>query len=38
MAERSASSEVKDIFNSLLLQEMKEKQKLIRSALGLLDI
>ncbi len=38
MAERSASAEIKDIFNSLLLQEMKEKQKLIRSALGLLDI
>lgn len=38
MAERSTSQEVKDVFNSLLLREMKEKQKLIRSAMGLLDI
>jgi len=29
---------VKDIFNSLLLQEMKEKQTLVRNALGLMDI
>ena len=38
MMERSTSAEVKDIFNSLLLQEMKEKQTLVRNALGLMDI
>ncbi|KIH76140.1 hypothetical protein SAMN05660860_02497 [Geoalkalibacter ferrihydriticus] len=38
MVERSTSPDVKELFSSLLLKEMKEKQKLIRSALGLLDI
>ncbi|MDO3378696.1 hypothetical protein [Geoalkalibacter halelectricus] len=38
MVDRSTSADVRDLFSSLLLKEMKEKQKLIRSALGLLDI
>ncbi len=38
MAERARAPEVKDMFNSLLLREMEEKQDLMRSALGLLDL
>ena len=38
MAERARAPEVKDVFNNLLLREMQEKQKLMRSALGLLDL
>jgi rubrerythrin len=38
MAERARSSEVKDIFNNLLLREMEEKQKLMHAALGLMDL
>lgn len=38
MVERSPSNAVRDMFNSLLQRELKEKQVLIRSAMGLLDI
>lgn len=38
MAERARSSEVKEIFNNLLLREMEEKQKLMHAALGLMDL
>lgn len=38
MAERAQSPEVKDLFNNLLLREMEEKQKLMHSALGLMDL
>lgn len=38
MVERSSSNEVRDLFGSLLQRELKEKQVLIRSAMGLLDI
>lgn len=38
MAERARTPEVKDVFNNLLLREMQEKQKLMRSALGLMDL
>lgn len=38
MAERARALEVKDIFNSLLLQELQEKRKLMHSALGLMDL
>jgi rubrerythrin len=38
MVERSTSDGVRDLFSSLLQRELKEKQVLIRSAMGLLDI
>lgn len=38
MAERSPSEEVKEIFHCLLSQERREKNVLMRSALGLKDI
>lgn len=38
MVERSSSNDVRDLFRSLLQRELKEKQVLIRSAMGLLDI
>ncbi len=38
MSERSPSDEVKEIFNCLLSQETREKNVLVRSALGLKDI
>jgi 4-hydroxy-3-methylbut-2-en-1-yl diphosphate synthase IspG/GcpE len=38
MADRSPSEEVKEIFNCLLSQERREKNVLVRSALGLKDI
>ncbi len=38
MVDRSPSDEVKEIFSSLLGQETREKNVLVRSALGLKDI
>jgi rubrerythrin len=38
MVKRAKSPQVKDIFNNLLLREIEEKQKLMRSALGLMDL
>ncbi|AJF07430.1 hypothetical protein [Geoalkalibacter subterraneus] len=38
MSTQAVSPEVKDMFNSLLLREMEEKQKLMRAAAGLLDL
>jgi hypothetical protein len=38
MSTQAVSPEVKDMFNSLLLREMEEKQKLMRAASGLLDL
>jgi len=38
MIEQSPSAEAREVFINLLGQEMKEKQKLMRGALGLLDL
>lgn len=38
MIEQSPSAEAREIFINLLGREMKEKQKLMRGALGLLDL
>lgn len=38
LGQQAATIEVKDMFNSLLLREMEEKQKLMRAASGLLDL